>query len=290
MRRASNGTAIITSPIAEGPNGPSGGQVIGVNLGWSFVAEHEWGIKGIVSAFGVPGEPRRGLVGADVRTVTEVPKGLKLFEFDDAVYLMYSRDLDPEWMKHFSRERELTANDLNRSMEVHRNDDEISAAWSESDFGIRLKKTAADKVIPVGTMVLGQLYEALQQKDAMIFLGGHARSLGNSGLVIVIRSRMPEDFLRQMRDCDEEYLNLADAVAKVESETKLKDKLETAGKGFYALSPRWANDDEKKETNYPVVYWLNPQDQQNNNYGWYTAEQLLEWAEGKGPIPKPKAS
>ena len=49
-------------------------------------------------------------------------------------------------------------------------------------------------------------------------------------------------------------------------------------------SPKcWACNGTGKETYKSEVL---QNDQQNNNFGWYTVEQLKEWAEGKGVIPK----
>lgn len=57
---------------------------------------------------------------------------------------------------------------------------------------------------------------------------------------------------------------------------------------WYALSPRWLSEKEKKAniTKYPVIYWLNPEFQHRTNCGWFTVENLEQWIEGKGPIPK----
>jgi hypothetical protein len=54
--------------------------------------------------------------------------------------------------------------------------------------------------------------------------------------------------------------------------------------GYFALSPSWKTNGESK---HPVMYWLNPRKQDKVNYGWFTVEQLEQWIEGKGPIPKP---
>lgn len=294
MRRGSQDAELITSQIVDQPEGnkKSGGQIIGVNLGWSFCAEHEWGIDGIRRAFGIPGEPerRRGtrdlmqsdLVGAEVRTITKVPKSLIFREFESAVYLVYSSYYEVE---------EPSQEYLDRMMEI-RSDSEsdLQTAWSRGSFGIHLKKDQSD-VLTTRTMVLGQLYEALRRKDAMIFIGGRSNPFGNGGLVIAIRSRVPADALRQMKESDENYLDLIDAVEKVEKETGLKAKLEAAGRKYFYLSPRWAKDVQLngETTEHPVVFWLNPYEQRKNNSGYYTVEQLLDWIEGKGPIPKSEA-
>ena len=41
-----------------------------------------------------------------------------------------------------------------------------------------------------------------------------------------------------------------------------------------------------QENKKEVIFWLNPMDQHNNNWGWFTVEDLKKWAKGKGKIPK----
>jgi len=41
-----------------------------------------------------------------------------------------------------------------------------------------------------------------------------------------------------------------------------------------------------RELRFLSFYWLNPMEQKIHNYGWFTVEDLLLWAENKGPIPK----
>jgi len=278
MRRGSQETQILTSPIIETEAGKSGGQIIGVSLGWDFVAEHEWGISGICNAFGILGKPQRGHVGADIRTITKVPAELKFFpNLKGSAYLIYCDSFS--W-----RQEKPTSQGLNEMLHVHedwhgskRKGEDLSTAWSERAFGIRMRNDALN----IGTMTLGQIYEAFTKLDIMIFLGGKS-IMGNSGLVIAIRSRMPKDALQNMKTRDESYLDLMDAVEN----TGIKSKLEAAKKEYFALSPRWARDHKEIISAYPVIFWLNPYDQQNNNYGLFTVEQLLEWIEGKGPIPK----
>ncbi|MFA6407274.1 MAG: hypothetical protein WCV80_01030, partial [Candidatus Paceibacterota bacterium] len=60
-----------------------------------------------------------------------------------------------------------------------------------------------------------------------------------------------------------------------------EDELKKAGIGYFALSPRW-----KDETKKEIVFWLNPREQRENNYGWFSAADLKLWIKGKGPIPK----
>jgi len=54
------------------------------------------------------------------------------------------------------------------------------------------------------------------------------------------------------------------------------------------LSPEWARNLSNLEggTKYPVMFWLNPQEQNKYRCGWFTVEELTEWAEDKGTIIK----
>ncbi len=202
MRRGTQDAFITTSPIAEVETGKSGGQIIGVSLGWDFIAEHEHGISGIMRAFGILGKPQRGLVGADVHTVTKVSAELRFFDnLDGYAYLMFTDLFGYREPEH------LTAKTFNRMLCLHDEREEFSTAWSASDFGVRIKN---DDIFNIGGSVLGQIYDAFTKLDGMIFLGGKKRPFSNLALVLSIRSRMHADFLERMKATDEDYLRLID--------------------------------------------------------------------------------
>jgi hypothetical protein len=108
---------------------------------------------------------------------------------------------------------------------------------------------------------------------------------------LAITSRIPESADADIIKTDLDHIRLTKAASK----TKIKIKLDKAraarvnksGRstfGYYALSPSWLKSD--RESKHPVMFWLNPMDQQDNNYGWFTVEELEQWIQGKGPIPK----
>lgn len=91
---------------------------------------------------------------------------------------------------------------------------------------------------------------------------------------------------------DKEYYDRED----YESEIGMKDIIEKHGNKngynglhyFMACSPKWISykDAEYREeykkknnTNYDIIYWINYSDD-DNNYGWYTVEQIREWLTG----------
>ena len=94
-----------------------------------------------------------------------------------------------------------------------------------------------------------------------------------------IKSKLPEKTIQSIKDADLDYLALQKAAEK----TGIKKILEKAGKKYLALSPRW-KDDNKKE----VIFWLNPYHQDVDNFGWFTVDDLNDWAKGKGKIPMKK--
>lgn len=272
MRRGYNDVGILSDDH---------GQVIGICFGWDHTAEHEWGIRGILSAFGIPGMPERrpgntvgDLIGADTRAVTKVPAELKLFGFKKAAYLVYSsafawRDPPPATEKELDQLLDLSSVD---------DDKEIVASWSGEDFGIRIKNGSSKK----GLIVLRQINTALQIKDALICLAGPGGPFRNRGLHILIHSRLPQEMFTLMHDADASYLDLTEAAVK----TGIRARVDAAKKGYFALSPRWVDEEEKPKTKHPVIFWLNPEQQHSNNYGWFTVEELDQWIAGKGPIPK----
>lgn len=97
----------------------------------------------------------------------------------------------------------------------------------------------------------------------------------------------------------EEYSHLADQLIQELGEKqrefeqaygpvreKIYTRLESAGRRWFYLDadrllPKTV---EEGDSQYPFRFWLNPMDQQNNRAGWYTYEQLEQWAEGRGPV------
>ena len=94
-----------------------------------------------------------------------------------------------------------------------------------------------------------------------------------------------------MREAHEAWWHLEATEAVVEKQTRVKAKLKEAGCRFFACNPTLRGDRFKNmPTAYPIVYWLNPYNQNKNRYGWVTVEDLLVWSEGEGPIPCPEGT
>ena len=50
-----------------------------------------------------------------------------------------------------------------------------------------------------------------------------------------------------------------------------------AGKEWFAIIPSMNGNQLK--------VWLNPRHQNEDNNGWFTIDELKQWAQGKGPVP-----
>ena len=256
-------------------------EFVGVNLGWDFCSEHEWGIKSLYANFGIDNKLRKDNLGFINRKITRCPKDLHLLENKDETILVYqssysSSKLDFERFKtQILRE--------NYGWEERG----IACGWSERDFGILATGKENRKY-------LRSLYSSFKDNNIVIFLSGDANPFSNSGLKIVMFDKIPEDALKMAIEADEDSLSLQEASDKTEIIQRLDEVQKNSNSiylkkcGYFACSPRWANDKEKEDTKYPVVYWLNPQDQKNNSAGWFTVEELEKWIEGKGPIIKEK--
>jgi hypothetical protein len=115
-------------------------------------------------------------------------------------------------------------------------------------------------------------------------MGGGSGIIGNSGLVLLIISKTPEELCAHMEAKDKEH----DSVQGMMAATGIEDLLRKAGKQWFSLRPRLANEEERKHTGCSVVFWLNPMQQDKYNSMWCSLEQLKLWAMEKGPIVKSK--
>lgn len=238
------------------------GQIIGINLGYDFCAEHEWGIKGIKDTFQIPEKLTRNNAGWKNRAVNRFSDGLiEHVDHDEGIHYL--------WVKRYPWQDDSQPHDLKLW-----GTKDLATAWGSDDFGIAVRlDTEGSDLIP-------ELLEAFRARDVLIFQSGPSNPFGGSGLCIVIKSRVPDDWMDEARKQDIKWLDLQEAAEK----TGIEKKLKKAGLGWYALIPNW--DDQEAGT---VKFFLNPHDQQANNFGWFTVADLKSWTKGEGPIPKTRA-
>lgn len=289
--------------------------VIALNLGSDYCAEHEWGIKPLQDRLGIrrfpeietysrvitdkdrvasfepylSGKERKNL-GLPMRTVNMV-EGEK-----QTYYGKYelANNLDTKGVKltnqEYDRETGYTAKTQHTMWGVHfrhvspyqhpydwkqvcgvwynKGKEEAVCYWSDSEFAF----FSEDK------QMVKDFVDAFSRNDVAVWVGASG-PFKNGGLVIAIASRIPQSFKDEMEQDDLDYVKLQIEAAK----TNVRDALKEAKKEYFALSPRW-KDDSKKQ----VIFWLNPKDQKNCNYGLYTAKELRQWAKGEGPVVEKK--
>lgn len=261
------------------------GKLVAVNLGADFTAEHEWGIKELQQTLGVNPDPK--VLGIERFRIKKTNNDcVLLVENKKDVSLLVVKQYDVKYVAEKSV-------DIFSELKPYK--DELATAWCEGSLGIRSKN-------PEDTKKIKLIHNAIINGDAAIWLGG-GHVFQNAGLVIGIISQIPDHLKKEMHDAHVEANKLQEASDKTGIKAKLdavNEKYREERKGFsgglyppcgyYALSPSWIREGAKATSKHPVMYWLNPMDQQKNKYGWYTVEQLEQWIEGKGPIVERAAS
>lgn len=259
------------------------GNFIGVSLGSDFCAEHERGIKGIESEYAIgrigigivralKGERIYGIKNRQITNSGLVKTGSFTKNKIKNYYISSDRkgwgDRKDDRNKYYKDRALQLSSQLGDGSHFGYNRDfiEVASMWDEDDFLI--STTRKD--------IVKDLEKAFSDLDIVFFFAG-GNVFENPGLHIAIASRLPKEFTDSMYETDKDNHELEKAVNK----TKILDILDNAGKGYYACGGRW-KDDSKTE----VVFWLNPREQDENNYGWFTVEELKQWAKGEGPIPK----
>ena len=270
MRRATHNVGVLQ----EGEN-------ILLSFGYDFCAEHERGTQGINSSFGVSSDEEDLTVSRYAVTRAD-DTNLWLFEAtrikESRLYLIGGRS--PFW-------RETPAEFAKRYCESLPQTGKPEALWDENSFMFSVPAESGEAAI------VRAIHAALLAKNALIYRSGSGGPFGGAGLVIVRRSTIPQPIIDQMQEAFLDRALLKEAAEK----TGIRQRVEAWGKTrggwggpFFALSPKWMFENRKAESAHPVIFWLNPTDQQNNNFGWFTVEELDQWIEGRGPIPMKKAT
>ena len=261
-----------------------GKKIVGFGLGADATSEHEWGIRRLRDTLGMPNkdaEPQ--ILGLD-RCKMQKVTGTVCFFDDGKEALLFVVDrpeyTSEEWLSKKGIAEGLKLMGLGGELRYDPKfvKDGFVAAWAEHGFAIRAGE-------PESRKELKALSKAFTEKDIAIFMRGGNNPFQNAGLMVCIASRIPEAVRKSLMDSDLNARKLKEAVDAVEEATDLKQTLDEKGRRYYALSPRWAEGSDRK-TKYPILFLLNPQEQDRYNWGIYTVEELLLWAGGAGPVIK----
>lgn len=252
--------------------------MIALNLGSDFCAEHEWGVKELYQTLGIAHD--ENVLGIERYRVTLPDPACVVYNEKNknnaSLYVIEPFDVRHNYFKEENYDRELKGC----------RDEELATAWCGKSFGIRVKK-------PKNIKHLRRIHKALLEKKAVIWLGGGG-VFHNAGLVIGIIDAIPADRKQEMYNAHVDANKLSEA----SNRTGIKERIDTLNNkfleehrgcyerpcGYYSLKPAWRNSGNSA---HPVMYWLNPMQQDKYASGWYTVEQLEQWIDGKGPVIKP---
>ena len=223
----------------------------GVALGYDFTAEHEWGTEAICDALGVG---RAADMGLDACRVTQVPGTLDFYSGDGEAVLSLSRTVARELVGH-------------RELRFY-GDEDFVAAWSGSDFAIRVRGERGIEALEV-------MHTAFLRCDVVV--GMKRGAWIGSGLTLAVASEFTDEERAEVLARHESDARLARAL----EESGIEERLREAGRRYFALQPKWVDDEESS-----MRLWLNPMEQRENNAGWFTLGDLEAWIEGSGPVPK----
>lgn len=286
MRRATRDTAILTE----------GKDFVGWNLGYDGCAEHEWGIRPLARSLGME-YPRVGL-GLNARKITAAP--FVLFR-ERKLRLKRVRGLDTpspasipaatllvtsdDWFFNSvtSSEKTFVERLVKGEAALHflpgdpdykESRHAAVAAWGEHGFVLNV-------IGERNVACLKKLADAFQRFDIVIDQNGRGFG-GRGGLAVVILSAVSQRVAEEVLASDIAHKQLLDAVAA----TGIEGRLTAAGRGWYALMPRWWGEDDQRV----LKFFLNPREQRRFNHGWFTVAELDEWACGEGPVMREAAS
>lgn len=250
------------------------GGLIGIGLGYDHCAEHEWGTKDINLQLGI-GDG--GTEGFDRTMVTKpegvhfYTKGNEAFLFTDDIGRFGEHDGTLEGKLSYVLRNSGYIGPDHKALKRRYQDDgkAIVAFWDSHNFLVMVK---GDEYVKMLSEVYDMFVAGKMTKHIL-----RTTPFGGGGLVFVnidgYTDQEKNDFIESDRSQD----RLNKAVEK----TGIKQRLEDAGCKYHALSPRWSDDNETE-----IAYWLNPRNQKENNFGWFTIHDLEEWTNGKGKIPK----
>lgn len=244
----------------------------GVCLGADFCAEHEHGIGDLKQDYGiVETSDAKGILNLKMNKFPA--EELLLFTKGQSTYLLSSRSV--AWSAKDEAAREKFKADFHRhphDLNIY-GEKQMAGAWSERDFGIHLKGKE-------GKALLEELYKAITSGDAAFGFTGALPAFDNAGLCIFIISKFPKVFNDSIIEQQEEKQRLNTAAEKTGLIAYLESKGKGHYKGYFACSPRF--DDKHPDG---IRWWLNPYDQQENGSGWFSTQQLMDWADGKEGNP-----
>lgn len=268
------------------------GRVVGLALGHDSCNEHESGAARVRALLNIPTPKyRRGM--AD-RTMTAPPEA-DCFYYEE--YPLKSRD------KRFKKTVPAGLLVVSHSLRQMRGDDsalpspgELASSFDVSffwDFAADAEKQArtggakndmeiawsAEEGFAIHARGehlprLRQFVDLLKQGQ-LVMADPRACGFARHSLALVDTSAISEETRANVLAGDLALIKLHEAAAA----SGLAELLKSKGLGWYALEPDWVDETERE-----LQFFLNPCEQRKHASGWFTLEELQEWANGTGPV------
>lgn len=233
------------------------GHFVGISFGYDFVAEHEWGISDLRYKLGMPSKKQYDNFSDLIVPPTEK---VHLYIYNGYTILTSYEPYQGN-MKEFDRYTSSW------------NDADTLSFWDSGDFLFAVKNENHANI-------LYKLQKAFREGKVVLNLSGRSL-LGGAGICLYFLDKVPEQIKKDFNKACNDRKSLEQLVES----TGIKTRLREAGKSYFALSPEHLTDRAARKTKYGVIFWLNPTEQHDNNYGWFTVEELDQWIAGVGPIP-----
>ncbi len=260
------------------------GQTFGFSLGFDFCGEHEFGARYIKAALGIAQKDIP--IGVEDRTATQVPSNLAFVTYEH-------RSRDKRYKKSMPAALLLCTSEC-RSLDSYADETELAKALGVSfdvDFQADKKwyEPARHDIVSTwsanngfavhvrgeqNVQRLAELHEAFK-RCAVSVADATIMGFKRKALSLVMNERLDEEVKTQVREQDEAFLRLHQTADASGIEQTLTD----AGKKWYALSPAW-----RDEEGSDLLFFLNPSEQKAYAHGWFTLDELKQWADNRGPV------
>ncbi len=236
------------------------GELVGISLGSDAVAEHEWGVKRMMTEF----ETDDSKDGIERRMIRAIPKDFRLVEYKNGLGLFLSPKED-YWRQPEGKDG------LMETVLRGSPGRTLVCAWDEKSFGI----VAYDDENKAHVRTL---FDAFLMRDVTFWTNVGVFQTG-FGLIFGIASKIPEEDKERQLFIDKDRLRLL----KVAAQSGVEEALHAAGVRWYSIRPAWAKSIQRfaqgsDKTEWEVVFWFNPVDQLNIATRYWSVEQLHKLA------------
>lgn len=264
-------------------------ELIGIDLGADYCAEHEGGILYMKSAMGISPltnlsffdlanvKEEEMLFGLDrIRPTKDIKDIIQRVKYQHKKMTHYGLFLSAaHWQLRNDDEKKKNRFVMNFHSRPKDEERPLRTAWSDYGFEIIVLKEHKKE--------LDILEEALRTNNFLIGRFRTKNPFDRSGLTILILDKVPQENLDYWENHDKEEYVYSKEIAEIGIVQKLKE----ANKKWFALSPGTKKVEKENGTSENVLaFFLNPHEQSKYNYGWFTVEELEQWIDETGPIIK----